>query len=61
MKLTLAAIAFTVTLMVMAFCVFGFVATFEPPGWPALRAAYGVGVLAALGACALIVRWLWKG
>lgn len=34
------------------FCTFGFLATYEPPGWPFLRVAYalvGVALLAGAG------------
>jgi len=38
-------------LAVTAFCVFGFLATYEPPGALALRIVYGVaGVLCLIGA-----------
>lgn len=44
-----------VLLGIAAFCGFGFLATFEPPGWITLRAVYGVvGVLSLLG-----VVWMW--
>ncbi len=33
------------------FCVFGFLATFEPPGWPLARMVYAiVGVVFLVGA-----------
>jgi len=39
-----------------AFCVFGFLATFEPPGWLTLRIIYAAAGLAAVGGAAWIVR-----
>ena len=45
-------LATTVFLAVAAFCGFGFLATYEPPGSPVLRLAYaavGIGCLAAAG------------
>jgi hypothetical protein len=39
-----------------AFCVFGFLATYEPPEWPILRAVYGgVGVLSLGGALWMVL------
>ncbi len=41
-----------------AFCVFGFLATYEPPEWPILRAVYGVvGVLSLGGAVRMVLPW----
>ena len=46
-----------VLLGVAAFCVFGFLATYERPGWSVLRVTYGVvGLLALVGAGVLILR-----
>ncbi|HEX8200719.1 MAG TPA: hypothetical protein VF590_09545 [Isosphaeraceae bacterium] len=43
-------------LPVAAFCGFGFLATFESPGYPVLRLAYGIlGVLCLVGAGWLVV------
>lgn len=42
-----AAVAF-VLLGVTTFCIFGFLATYEPPGFPAWRLIYGVAGLMAL-------------
>jgi hypothetical protein len=39
---------------VAAFCVFGFLATFEPPGFLAVRLVYGIlGILCLAGAARL--------
>jgi hypothetical protein len=46
----LAKVPFVLVLMAVAgFCAFGFLATFEPPGFLVLRAAYGVAALACVG------------
>ncbi len=37
-----------VLLAAAAFCTFGFLATFEPPGWPVARAVYALIVLGCL-------------
>ena len=43
-------------LPVAAFCGFGFLATYEPPGYPVLRLAYGIlGVSCLVGAGRLVV------
>ena len=42
--------------LVVAACTFGFFATFEPPGWPVLRVAYGAAALAAIGLGVWIAR-----
>ncbi len=31
-----------------AFCFYGFLATYEPPGWPTLRIVYAAGVVFCL-------------
>jgi hypothetical protein len=41
-------------LAVAAFCGFGFLATFEPPGFVGLRVGYAVGIAISLGG----VAWL---
>lgn len=39
----------TVLLAIVAFCAFGFLATFEPPGFVAMRIGYGIVGLACFG------------
>lgn len=49
-------IAALALLAVAGFCLFGFLATYEPPGWPVLRVAYavaGAGCLVGAGLLAL--------
>lgn len=41
-------------LLLAGFSVFGFLATYEPPGWPVLRAAYAVTGLLSLGGAAWV-------
>lgn len=46
-----------VLLAVAGFCVFGFLATFEPPGFPSVRLVYGVvGCLCLAGAGWVVMR-----
>ena len=54
----LARVTFAVILIALAgFCVFGFLATYEPPGSPTLRVIYGaVGLLCLAGAGRVLFR-----
>jgi hypothetical protein len=46
-----------VLVAVAAFCVFGFLATYEPPGAPVLRVIYAaVGLLSLVGVGVLVFR-----
>lgn len=38
-----------ILLAVAAFCGIGFLATYEPPGWPVLRIVYAVVGIACIG------------
>lgn len=45
-----------VLLAIAAFCLFGFLATFEPPQYPGWRVAYGtVGVICIIGAIGVML------
>lgn len=48
-------VAAAALLAAAGFCLFGFLATYEPPGWPFLRVAYalvGLTLLAGAGSLA---------
>jgi hypothetical protein len=48
-------------LAVFLFCVFGFVASFEPPGSPGVRVIYGcVGIASFITMVGIIRQSLWK-
>jgi hypothetical protein len=65
MKLLLTIVASLVLLAIAAFCLFGFLATFEPTDKPvmflAFRIGYAVvGIGCLVGTIALIVYGVWK-
>ena len=43
-------------LALAAFCCYGVLATYEPPGYPTLRIVYLAGITLALATC--IVTWI---
>ncbi len=46
-----------ILLAVLAFCAFGFMATFEPPGWVGLRIGYAVvGALCLFGVARALLK-----
>lgn len=64
MKLFLAVIAAILLLLIAAFCVFGFMATFEPTDRPevfmAFRIAYGVVGIGCLGGVVGLIWWAFQ-
>jgi hypothetical protein len=54
MRVFAKALAVVGLLLVMAFCAFGFLATFEPPGSVGLRIGYATVALA----CLVVIVWI---
>ena len=48
MPMLIRVVATLLLLFLAAFCIFGFLATYEPPGYPILRLIYGAASLACL-------------
>ncbi len=57
MSVLIQAVSTLALVAIMAFCIFGFLATFEPPGFPVLRWLYA----GCVAACLVAIGGVWSG